>query len=240
MPARAGGRILRGNPGGDSSVPACVGSRGGVYASSGVDDRSPAWPGRPGPRPARSPRSPRPLPWSRALRRRRGRSPRPRSRWTRTHRWRSGSASAARSARPPVSGSCTGSGPTFARATDRVKAVCALPIPHCAQGFLVQADAGSGGGKLSLGVGARAHVDEEDFRGTVGVGLRAVARPHLGLSDRHRAGSHLPRARARPFRRPHQPDPRRAVARLGEHGLVRALQLGPRLRAVGRHARRGA
>jgi hypothetical protein len=55
----------------------------------------------------------------------------------------------------------------------RVKAVCALPIPHCAQGFLFQADAGSGGGKLSLGVGARAHVEEPDFRGTVGVGLRA-------------------------------------------------------------------
>jgi hypothetical protein len=57
---------------------------------------------------------------------------------------------------------------------DRVKAVCALPIPHCAQGFLFQADAGSGGGKLSLGVGARARVDDEDFRGTVGVGLRAA------------------------------------------------------------------
>ncbi len=56
---------------------------------------------------------------------------------------------------------------------DRVKAVCALPIPHCAQGFLFQADAGSGGGKLSLGVGARARVDDEDFHGTVGVGLRA-------------------------------------------------------------------
>jgi hypothetical protein len=55
----------------------------------------------------------------------------------------------------------------------RVKAVCAIPIPHCAQGFLFQADAGSGGGKLSLGIGARAHVDEEDFRGTVGVSLRA-------------------------------------------------------------------
>lgn len=55
----------------------------------------------------------------------------------------------------------------------KVKAVCALPIPHCAQGFLFQADAGSGGGKLSLGVGARAHVEEPDFRGTVGVGLRA-------------------------------------------------------------------
>jgi hypothetical protein len=56
---------------------------------------------------------------------------------------------------------------------DRVKAVCAVPIPHCAQGFLFQADAGSGGGKLSLGIGARARVDEEDFRGTVGVSLRA-------------------------------------------------------------------
>jgi hypothetical protein len=56
---------------------------------------------------------------------------------------------------------------------DRVKAVCAIPIPHCAQGFLFQADAGSGGGKLSLGIGARARVDEEDFKGTVGVSLRA-------------------------------------------------------------------
>jgi hypothetical protein len=56
----------------------------------------------------------------------------------------------------------------------RVKAVCALPIPHCAQGFLLQAAAGSGGGVLSFGVGARARVDEEDFRGTVGVGLRAA------------------------------------------------------------------
>jgi hypothetical protein len=56
---------------------------------------------------------------------------------------------------------------------ERVKAVCALPIPHCAQGFLVQADAGSGGGKLSLGIGARARVEEEDFHGTVGASLRA-------------------------------------------------------------------
>ena len=59
----------------------------------------------------------------------------------------------------------------------RVNAVCAIPMPHCAQGFLIQADAGSGGGKLSLGVGARAHVDEESFRGTAGVALRlALAR----------------------------------------------------------------
>jgi hypothetical protein len=56
----------------------------------------------------------------------------------------------------------------------RVKAVCAVPIPHCAQGFLFAAGAGSGGGKLSLGVGARARVEEEDFRGTVGVALRAA------------------------------------------------------------------
>jgi hypothetical protein len=57
---------------------------------------------------------------------------------------------------------------------DRVKAMCALPISHCAQGFLFQVDAGSGGGKVSLGMGARARVDEEDFRGTVGVSLRAA------------------------------------------------------------------
>jgi len=56
----------------------------------------------------------------------------------------------------------------------RVRASCAVPIPHCAGGFLVQAAAGSGGGKLSLGVGARARVEEEDFNGTVGVGLRAA------------------------------------------------------------------
>ena len=59
----------------------------------------------------------------------------------------------------------------------RVKAVCAVPMPHCAKGFLIQADAGSGGGKLSLGIGARAHVEDEGFRGTAGVALRlAVAR----------------------------------------------------------------
>jgi hypothetical protein len=56
--------------------------------------------------------------------------------------------------------------------TTRVKAVCALPIPHCAKGFLVQADAGTGGGKLSLGVGAYANVQEESFKGTAGVAFR--------------------------------------------------------------------
>jgi hypothetical protein len=54
----------------------------------------------------------------------------------------------------------------------RVKAVCGLPIPHCANGFLVQADAGTGGGKLSLGVGAYANVHEESFKGTAGVAFR--------------------------------------------------------------------
>lgn len=62
-------------------------------------------------------------------------------------------------------------------ASTRVKAVCAIPMPHCAQGFLIQADAGSGGGKLSLGVGARAQLDEQSFRGTAGIALRlALAR----------------------------------------------------------------
>jgi hypothetical protein len=56
---------------------------------------------------------------------------------------------------------------------DRVKAVCALPIPHCGGGFLLGAEAGSGGGKLSLGIGANARVDSEDFKGTVGVDLKA-------------------------------------------------------------------
>ena len=67
-----------------------------------------------------------------------------------------------------------GLGADLREGEDRVKVVCAVPIPHCAQGFLFQADAGSGGGKLSLGIGARARVDEEDFRGTVGVGLRVA------------------------------------------------------------------
>jgi hypothetical protein len=54
----------------------------------------------------------------------------------------------------------------------RVKAVCAIPMPRCAQGFLLRADAGTGGGKLSLGVGAWAKVHEEDFKGTAGAALR--------------------------------------------------------------------
>jgi hypothetical protein len=66
-----------------------------------------------------------------------------------------------------------GLGAKVSEGDERVKAVCAVPIPYCAQGFLFQADAGSGGGRLSLGIGARARVDEEDFHGTVGVGLRA-------------------------------------------------------------------
>jgi len=57
---------------------------------------------------------------------------------------------------------------------ERVKATCAVPIRNCAGGFLVQAGVGSGGGKLSLGIGARAKVEEEDFHGTFGVGLRAA------------------------------------------------------------------
>jgi len=58
----------------------------------------------------------------------------------------------------------------------RVKAVCGVPMPHCAQGFLLRADAGSGGGRLSLGLGAWAKVDTDDFKGNAGVALRlAVA-----------------------------------------------------------------
>jgi hypothetical protein len=58
-----------------------------------------------------------------------------------------------------------------------VKAVCAVPIPHCAKGFLIQADAGTGGGKLSIGVGAYARIHEESFKGAAGAAFRlAVAR----------------------------------------------------------------
>jgi len=58
----------------------------------------------------------------------------------------------------------------------RVKAVCGVPMPHCAQGFLLRADAGSGGGRLSLGLGAWAKVDTDDFKGNAGAALRlAVA-----------------------------------------------------------------
>lgn len=39
-------------------------------------------------------------------------------------------------------------------------------------GLLVQLHAGSGGGKLSLGLGARARVDSEGFRGDVGAGIK--------------------------------------------------------------------
>ncbi len=55
---------------------------------------------------------------------------------------------------------------------ERVRAVCAVPLPHCGHGFLIGAEAGSGGGKLSLGLGANARVDAEDFRGTAGVAFK--------------------------------------------------------------------
>lgn len=39
-------------------------------------------------------------------------------------------------------------------------------------GLLVQVQAGSGGGKLSLGVGGRARIDSEDFKGPLAAGLK--------------------------------------------------------------------
>jgi len=84
----------------------------------------------------------------------------------------------------------------------RVRAVCAVPIPHCARGFLLEVGAGSGGGRASLGVGARARVEDEDFHGVAGAALKlTVARtwgspigtdpnltylgPELGLEVKH-------------------------------------------------------
>jgi hypothetical protein len=58
---------------------------------------------------------------------------------------------------------------------DHVKAVCAAPIPHCAHGFLLEVSGGSGGGKVSLGLGGRARVDSEDFHGVVGADLKLSA-----------------------------------------------------------------
>jgi hypothetical protein len=55
----------------------------------------------------------------------------------------------------------------------RVKAVCAAPLALCAHGFELDVAAGTGGGKLSLGLGARARVDEDDFHGTLGATLKA-------------------------------------------------------------------
>ena len=84
----------------------------------------------------------------------------------------------------------------------RVKAVCAVPIPHCARGFLFEVGAGSGGGRASLGIGGRARVEDDGFHGVVGANLKlSVARtwgspigtdpnltylgPELGLSVMH-------------------------------------------------------
>jgi hypothetical protein len=39
-------------------------------------------------------------------------------------------------------------------------------------GLLLQVHGGSGGGKFSLGVGARARIDSEDFKGTLAAGLK--------------------------------------------------------------------
>jgi len=56
---------------------------------------------------------------------------------------------------------------------ERVQLVCAVPIAHCARGFLIEAEAGSGGGKLSLGIGGHARVHADDFKGAFGLALKA-------------------------------------------------------------------
>lgn len=61
--------------------------------------------------------------------------------------------------------------------SDHVTTVCAFPTWHCRHGFLVMGEAGSGGGKLSLGLGGLAHVDSDDFHGTAGLDFKiSVAR----------------------------------------------------------------
>jgi len=55
-------------------------------------------------------------------------------------------------------------------------------------GLLLQLHAGTGGGKVSLGVGARAGVHSDDFKGSVAAGLKlSLARtfgPSAGTTDR--------------------------------------------------------
>jgi hypothetical protein len=65
-----------------------------------------------------------------------------------------------------------GLGAKVSERDEKVDAVCSVPVPHCAGGFILDGEAGSGGGKLSLGAGANAKVQSEDFRGTVGAGLK--------------------------------------------------------------------
>ena len=57
---------------------------------------------------------------------------------------------------------------------ERVHAICAVPAEHCAGGFLLGVSAGTGGGKLSLGLGASARIETEDFRGRAGAALTAA------------------------------------------------------------------
>lgn len=65
-----------------------------------------------------------------------------------------------------------GLGADVREGSERVKAVCAAPTRYCANGFLLETAAGVHGGRLSLGFGARARVEDEEFHGTVGVGLK--------------------------------------------------------------------
>ena len=51
---------------------------------------------------------------------------------------------------------------------ERVRAACGAPIPHCAHGFVAEIGAGSGGGRLSLGVGALARIHDDGFKGVAG------------------------------------------------------------------------
>jgi hypothetical protein len=66
----------------------------------------------------------------------------------------------------------TGLGAHVRDTDEDVRVVCAAPIHRCGGGLLFQLDAGTGGGKLSLGVAARARVHEDDFRGSFGTAAR--------------------------------------------------------------------
>ena len=81
-----------------------------------------------------------------------------------------------------------GLGADVREGSERVKAVCAAPTRYCANGFLLETAAGVHGGRLSLGFGARARVEDEEFHRHGGRGAEALAGSRLELRSRQRHG----------------------------------------------------
>jgi len=91
-------------------------------------------------------------------------------------------------------------------------------------GLLVQLHAGAGGGKVSLGVGARAGLHSDDFRGSAAAGLKLSLARTWGSSP----GDHLPRPGAGPLGHARRLEPGAALSRRRRRGLGGGLLLGSR------------